>query len=441
MNVAETQYLSPLLTMTNPGMDALREKGANKTDFADVLKEQATARQPTESRDSSASRPARAETANGDDKTTRDKRSDGAEASVDQRAEPEEAQAAKESAPVKQQASADTDEKPQDEVVDGSCLPQSGSELPQALPGTALLENVGTAAVNKAQPVLADTPSESTGAAANPSESPGVVGLALGIAQHIAQVVAEESAEDPSGAMKTPSAIIPTVSPQLLKTGMDDLSVETSTLSGSTLMDGDGMVLGMGQGPVSQEAGRKGDFASLVSEMRSMVDGVGSTRAPATLTATRTGALTPANPELAARLALFDPDMAGKLAEKVSWVMSQNLSSARIDIDPLDLGPVQINIMSQDDHLKVSFVAQHSAARDAIDQGAARLKEILQQQGHASVDVNVSQGSAQQREERDRQAGSSPNRHSSEANEGDGVDVQTLTTRIAVARSLVDQFV
>jgi flagellar hook-length control protein FliK len=84
-----------------------------------------------------------------------------------------------------------------------------------------------------------------------------------------------------------------------------------------------------------------------------------------------------------------------QVANQVAWFSSKNVTEAEIQLDPPELGPLQVKVSSTHDQTTVSFTSAHANVRDALDQGLARLKEMFAEQGLNLVDVDVSGHSAQ----------------------------------------------
>jgi flagellar hook-length control protein FliK len=79
-----------------------------------------------------------------------------------------------------------------------------------------------------------------------------------------------------------------------------------------------------------------------------------------------------------------------EVVDKVMWMSSQNLKSADIQLDPPDLGRLEVRInMGQDQATQVTFASPHMGVRDAVTESMHRLREMFTQQG-MSMDVNVS---------------------------------------------------
>jgi len=84
------------------------------------------------------------------------------------------------------------------------------------------------------------------------------------------------------------------------------------------------------------------------------------------------------------------PQWGGAMAERVAFLASQRVTAAEIHLDPPELGPLQVRVTLNQEQASVSFVAQNAAVREALDQGAFRLREMLDAEGLDLVDVDVS---------------------------------------------------
>jgi len=84
------------------------------------------------------------------------------------------------------------------------------------------------------------------------------------------------------------------------------------------------------------------------------------------------------------------PQWGGAMAERVAFLASQRVTAAEIHLDPPELGPLQVRVALNQEQASVSFVAQSAAVREALDQGAFRLREMLDAEGLDLVDVDVS---------------------------------------------------
>lgn len=79
------------------------------------------------------------------------------------------------------------------------------------------------------------------------------------------------------------------------------------------------------------------------------------------------------------------------VVDRVMWLSSQNLKSAEIQLDPAELGRMEIRIdMNKDQtQTQVTFLSPHAGVRDALEGQMQRLRDMFAQQG-MTMDVNVS---------------------------------------------------
>lgn len=78
---------------------------------------------------------------------------------------------------------------------------------------------------------------------------------------------------------------------------------------------------------------------------------------------------------------IFKQEGQQQLAEKVRWMVNSKSATAEIRLDPPDLGGINIKINLSGDVAQVNFNVQSAAAKEALDQAAPRLREMLQDQG------------------------------------------------------------
>lgn len=102
-------------------------------------------------------------------------------------------------------------------------------------------------------------------------------------------------------------------------------------------------------------------------------------------------------------LHINNPNWFANMAERVSWLASQAIQAAEIQLDPPELGPLQVRIALNQDQASVNFVSQHSLVRDTLDSQLVRLKELFAQEGMNLVDVNVSDRHEQRQQEPQKQ--------------------------------------
>ena len=77
------------------------------------------------------------------------------------------------------------------------------------------------------------------------------------------------------------------------------------------------------------------------------------------------------------------------VVDRVMWLSSQNLKSAEIQLDPAELGRMEVRIDMTKDQTQLTFVSPHAGVRDALEGQMQRLRDMFAQQG-MTMDVNVS---------------------------------------------------
>lgn len=192
---------------------------------------------------------------------------------------------------------------------------------------------------------------------------------------------------------KTPVSMPVAGSGSELKSATKGEADTDESLSFSTLRLRDMNLLnqpGVGNKDSGQAALRqgKGDAAlfTLVNSSRSSETNFGEMlNTSAVSGATSTGTLQPAAPSLPAQMTLAVPmqqsgwDQA--MGERVVWMARSNIQHAQIQLNPRELGPIEIKISMQNDQTHVNFVAHHATTRDAMEAALPRLREMFSEQG------------------------------------------------------------
>lgn len=78
------------------------------------------------------------------------------------------------------------------------------------------------------------------------------------------------------------------------------------------------------------------------------------------------------------------------LGDKVQWMINSKLETAEIRIDPPHLGKMDVKIKMDGDNANVVIHTHQAATRDLVDAASFRLKEMLQDSGYNTVNVDVS---------------------------------------------------
>lgn len=79
-----------------------------------------------------------------------------------------------------------------------------------------------------------------------------------------------------------------------------------------------------------------------------------------------------------------------EVVDRVMWLSSQNLKSAEIQLDPAELGRLEVRISLNQEQTQVSFASANAGVREALEGQMHRLRELFTQQGMNLLDVSVS---------------------------------------------------
>ena len=85
------------------------------------------------------------------------------------------------------------------------------------------------------------------------------------------------------------------------------------------------------------------------------------------------------------------------VADRVSWMVDNNLNGAKLQVNPAQLGPIEVRIAVQGDHAQVWLTSHSAVTRDALESSSPKLREMLGAQGFGQVSVDISQRSFQER--------------------------------------------
>ena len=106
-------------------------------------------------------------------------------------------------------------------------------------------------------------------------------------------------------------------------------------------------------------------------------------------------------------IAMHQSGWTEEVVNRVMYLSSANLKAADIQLQPAELGRLDIRVnMVPDQQTQVTFMSAHPGVREALDSQVHRLRDMFAQQGMGQVDVNVSDQSrgSQQGQEQARQS-------------------------------------
>lgn len=90
-------------------------------------------------------------------------------------------------------------------------------------------------------------------------------------------------------------------------------------------------------------------------------------------------------------IAMHQSGWTEEVVNRVMYLSSVNLKAADIQLQPAELGRLDIRVnMVPDQQTQVTFMSAHPSVREALDSQMHRLRDMFNQQGMGQVDVNVS---------------------------------------------------
>lgn len=135
-------------------------------------------------------------------------------------------------------------------------------------------------------------------------------------------------------------------------------------------------------------------------------------------------------------IAMHQSGWTEEVVNRVMYLSSANLKAADIQLQPAELGRLDIRVnMVPDQQTQVTFMSAHPSVREALDGQMHRLRDMFAQQGMGQVDVNVSDQSrgSQQGQEQAQQGQSG--RTNASGGRLDGMDEELAPTVAEVAAS------
>ncbi len=137
---------------------------------------------------------------------------------------------------------------------------------------------------------------------------------------------------------------------------------------------------------------------------------------------------------LSVPVAVNSPNWGQVVAQRIAWLASNGIQSAELQLNPPELGPVEVKINVSSDQTNINFSSQHASIREALELSVHRLREMLESNGLNLADVNVSDQSLAREDE----AGEDSPKNSGLVGNDSGDDAEMQNTVIKESASLVD---
>ncbi len=130
--------------------------------------------------------------------------------------------------------------------------------------------------------------------------------------------------------------------------------------------------------------GNGGDGTSAAQQLSSNMQSSGSTDAGSV-------------PTLKVSAPVDGADFPQGLADRVSFMVDSNLNGAKLQVNPPQLGPIELQIEVQGNHAQVWMSTHSAVTREALESSLPKLRDMLGAQGFSQVSVDISQRSFQDR--------------------------------------------
>jgi flagellar hook-length control protein FliK len=83
------------------------------------------------------------------------------------------------------------------------------------------------------------------------------------------------------------------------------------------------------------------------------------------------------------------PEWADAVNERVFWMAQGGQQFARLQLNPPNLGPLEVRLNLSQDQASVSFIAGQAAVREALEAALPRLRDMFDQQSLLLVRAEV----------------------------------------------------
>lgn len=142
-----------------------------------------------------------------------------------------------------------------------------------------------------------------------------------------------------------------------------------------------------------QEGNSTGQAANLA--VNNFTDTLNQATQSAALHVTSNRPPAPPPPSATVSTPLHSPDWGKGFSEQVVWLARGEQQSAQININPPQLGPVQISLQINGDQANAVFASPHPEVRQAIEASLSQLREMLSSAGinlgQADIGANLAQ--------------------------------------------------
>jgi flagellar hook-length control protein FliK len=263
----------------------------------------------------------------------------------------------------------------------------------------------GRAATQTDSPSATAAPADDGAAAAQPPVANSTLtDLALsegsdatGSAASALQAANAAASSPPSAAAPTAAAASPLVALQISSMPTEGAGSASSGSALDTVSLNAAAVVSLGSGGDARGHNGAGDFGSDTGS-GSFANGGGAAALQQLSTNTASSSNDAATVLTVSVHADVDSaDFPQGVADKVSLAIDNGWSSAKLSVNPPQLGPIELQIAVQGAHAQVAMSTHSAVTREALESSMPKLRDMLNSQGFTQVSVDISQRSFQER--------------------------------------------
>jgi len=140
-------------------------------------------------------------------------------------------------------------------------------------------------------------------------------------------------------------------------------------------------------------------------------------------------------PEVSVPVKVTDAGWQEAIAQRVTMLINQRNSMARIHINPPELGPVEVRLNVNHDQASVQFLSHSSLVRDVLEQSIPRLRDMLESAGIELADSHVGE-----QNHPDSESGNNKTSAGEHLSESEIADDDELRITTSISEGLLDAY-
>lgn len=123
-----------------------------------------------------------------------------------------------------------------------------------------------------------------------------------------------------------------------------------------------------------------------------------------------------------------------EVAGKIAWMAGRSIQSADIQLNPPDMGPIDVRVQVQNEQAQITVHAQNNAVRDMLELNSQRLRDMLEENGLDLAGFDVSGDAAENGgsdSERERQETGEPGGQGMVSQQGERVSTGDISIKLS----------